>query len=130
MELDESARAGDSNANTSYIAATHGHGSSWEFGESENQNIIGHQCENSTISMPLSNLNLHMYATRFLEDGSANDLVSVEIPPQDHFEMPGCLPDYEPVSMPSSVNWGHKNDRVELWLNTTAIANAYDEVMT
>ena len=80
--------------------------------------------------MPLSNLNLHMYATRFLEDGSANDLVSVESPPQDHFEMPGCLPDYEPVSMPSSVNWGHKNDRVELWLNTTAIANAYDEVMT
>ena len=49
MELDESARAGDSNANTSYIAATHGHGSSWEFGESENQNISGHQCENSTI---------------------------------------------------------------------------------
>ena len=127
MELDESAQAGDSNANTSYIAATHGHGSSWEFGESENQNIIGHQCENSTISMPLSNLNLHMYATRFLEDGSANDLVSVEIPPQDHFEMPGCLPDYEPVSMPSSV---YCINGVELWLNTTAIANAYDEVMT
>ena len=55
MELDESARVGDSNANASYIAATHGHGSSREFGQSENQNIIGHQCENSNISMPLSN---------------------------------------------------------------------------
>ena len=93
MELDESARAGDSNANASYIAATHGHGSSREFGQSENQNIIGHQCENSNISMPLSNLDLYTYATRSLEDGSANDPTSVESPPQDHFEMPGCLPD-------------------------------------
>ena len=73
MELDESARAGDSYANTSYIAANHGHGSSREFGESENQNIIGHQCENSNISPLLRNLDLHTYATRSLEDGSAND---------------------------------------------------------
>ena len=114
MELDESARAGDSNANTSYIAATHGHGSSREFGESENQNIIGHQCENSNISLPLSNFDLHTYATRSLEDGSANDPTSVESPPQDHFEMLGCLPDYEPVSMPSSVYWGRKSDGAEI----------------
>ena len=75
MKLDENAWQGRSNANTSYIAATHGHGSSREFGESENQNIIGHQYENSSISLPLSNLDLHMYATRSLEDGSANDPV-------------------------------------------------------
>ena len=121
---------GRSNANTSYIAATHGHGSSREIGESENQNIIGHQCENSNISLPLSNLDLHMYATRSLEDGSANDPTGVESPSQDHFEMPGCLPNYEPVSMPSSVYWGRKSDQAEIRLNTIAIAKAYNEVTT
>ena len=123
MELDESARAGSSSANTSYIAATHGHGSSREFGESENQNIIGHQCENSNISLLLCNLDLHTYATRSLEDGSANDPTSVESPPQDHFEMPVCLPDYEPVSKPSSVYWGRKSDGAEIWLKIS-IAHA------
>ena len=33
MELDESARAENSSANTSYIAATHGHGSSRNLGK-------------------------------------------------------------------------------------------------
>ena len=121
---------GRSNANTSYIAATHGHGSSREFGESENQNIIGHQCENSNISLPLSNLDLHTYATRSLQDGSANDPTGVESPSQDHFEMPGCLSNYEPVSMPSSVYWGRKSDGAEIWLNTIAIAKAYNKVTT
>ena len=121
---------GRSNANTSYIAATHGHGSSREFGESENQNVIGHQCENSNISLPLSNLDLHTYATRSLQDGSANDLTGVESPSQDHFEMPGCLPNYEPVSMPSSVYWGRKSDGAEICMHTIAIAKAYNEVTT
>ena len=66
--------------------------------------------------------------TRSLEDGSANDPTTVESPPQDHFEMPGCFPDYEPVSMPSSVYWGRKSDGAEIWLNTTSNANAYNEV--
>ena len=75
-------------------------------------------------------MDLHTYATRSLEDGSANDPMSVESPPQDHFEMPGCFPDYEPVSMRSSIYWGRKSDGADIWLNTTSIANAYNEVTT
>ena len=44
--------------------------------------------------------------------------------------MPGCLSNYEPVSMPSSVYWGRKSDGAEIWLNTIAIAKAYNEVTT
>ena len=32
--------------------------------------------------------------------------------------------------MPSIVYWGCKSDEAEIWLNTTAIANAYNEVTT
>ena len=40
-----------------------------------------------------------------------NDPTNVESPPQDHVEdVPGRLPDYEPVSKPSNVYWGHKSD--------------------
>ena len=74
-------------------------------------------------------MDLHTYATRSLEDGSANDPTSVESPPQNHFEMPGCLPDYEPVSKPSSVHWGRKSDGAEIWLKTS-IAHAYNKVTT
>lgn len=93
IELDESARAGDSDANinrTSYIAAADGYGSSQEFSESENQefseienqNIIGHLSENANFSLPPSNLDLHTHATRSLEDARSNDSTSVESPPQ------------------------------------------------
>ena len=40
--------------------------------------------------------------------------------------MPGCLPDYEPVSKPSSVYWGRKSDGAEIWLKTSA--HAYNKV--
>ena len=32
--------------------------------------------------------------------------------------------------MPSSVYWGRKSDGAEIWLNTIAIAKAYNEVTT
>lgn len=34
------------------------------------------------------------------------------------------------MSKPSSVYWGRKSDGAEIWLNTTAIVNAYNEVTT
>ena len=43
--------------------------------------------------------------------------------------MLGCLPDYEPVSKPSSVYWGRKSDGAEIWLKTS-IAHAYNKVTT
>lgn len=82
------------------------------------------------ITLPPGNLDLHTYAQRSLEEDSANDPTSVENLPQYHFEMPGCLLDYEPTSKPSSVYWERKSDGAEIWLDTTAIANAYNEVMT
>ena len=70
-----------------------------------------------------------MLATLSPEDLRFNDPASVESPPKDLFEIPGCLPEYEPVSQPSSVYWGRKSDRAEIWLNTTAIANAYNDCL-
>ena len=32
--------------------------------------------------------------------------------------------------MPSSIYWGRKSDGADIWLNTTSIANAYNEVTT
>ena len=74
-------------------AAAHDYGSSQEFSESENQNIIGHLSENANFSLPPSNLDLHTHATRSLEDARSNDPTNVESPPQDHADVPGCLPD-------------------------------------
>ena len=71
MELDESARAENSSANTSYIAATHGHGSSRNLGKVKIKILSVTNAKN--ISSLLRNLDLHTYATQSLEDGSAND---------------------------------------------------------
>ena len=134
IELDESsAWAGNSDTSinpTSHIAAAYECGLSQDFSESENQNIISHQSENANFSLPPSILDLHMLATLSPEDLRFNDPASVESPPKDLSEIPGCLPEYEPVSQPSSVFWGRKSDGAEIWLNTTAIANAYNEVTT
>ena len=71
-----------------------------------------------------------MLASLSPEDLGCNDPASVESPPKDLSEIPGCLPEYEPVRQPSSVYWVRKSDGAEIWLNTTAIANAYNEVTT
>lgn len=63
IELDERARVRDSDTNinrTSYIAAAHDFGSSQEFSESGNHNIIGHSSKNANSSLPPSNFDLHM----------------------------------------------------------------------
>ena len=69
-----------------------------------------------------------MLATLSPEDLRSNDSASVEGPAKDLSDI--CLPEYEPVSQLSSVYWGRKSDGAEIWLNTTAIANAYNEVTT
>ena len=86
-----------------------------------NQNIISHQSENANFSLPPSILDLHMLATLAPEDLRSNDPESVESPPKDLSEILGSLPQYEPVSQPSSVYWGRKSDGAEIWLNTRAI---------
>ena len=82
------------------------------------------------FSLPPSNLDLYTHATRSLEDARSNDPTIVECPPQHLFEAPGCLLDYEPVNKPSSIYLGRKSDRAEIWVNTTTIVNAYNEVTT
>ena len=104
IELVESgAWAGKSDASinpTLHIAAAYACGFSQDFSESENQNIISHQCENAIFSQPPNILDLHMLATLSPEDLRSNDPASVESPPKDCFEIPGYFPEYEPMSQP------------------------------
>ena len=90
-----------------------------------NQEEIGDLDETQNANhSPATNQDLHIANMQQIpEDLELNE-------PDEPASVPGCLPNYNIINKPSSINWGKRSDGSTVHISSSIISDAYNEITT